>query len=119
MTLPKWTKPGVYGAIVGGLLVALVGFAWGGWVTGSGANKMAADMAHDEVLAAMVPVCLEMSREDPERTEKMAIILEAVGYNQRQAVMASGWATMPGTEAPDRDLAQECLKGLKLDVDVS
>ncbi len=116
MTLPKWTKPGVYGAIVGGLLVALVGFSWGGWVTGSGATKMAASVAHDEVMSAMVPVCLEMSREDPERTEKMAAIREATGYYRREAVMESGWATMPGSEAPDRDLAQECLKELEIDV---
>jgi hypothetical protein len=112
MTLPNWTKPGIYGAIVGGLLVALVGFSWGGWVTGSGANKMAENMAHDEVMSAMVPVCLEMSREDPERTEKMTAIRDSVGYNRREAVMASGWATMPGSEKPNRDLAQECLKEL-------
>jgi hypothetical protein len=114
MTLPKWTKPGVYGAIVGGVLVALIGFTVGGWVTGSGASKMAASMAHDEVMTAMVPVCLEMSREDPERMEKIAVIRDAVAYNRREAVMASGWATMPGSEAPNRDLAQECLKGLDI-----
>ena len=33
----------------------------------------------------------------------------------RDAVMAAGWATVPGAEAPNRDLAQACIQGLNLD----
>jgi hypothetical protein len=29
--------------------------------------------------------------------------------------MAAGWATMPGTDAPDRDIAQACLAALDVD----
>jgi len=28
--------------------------------------------------------------------------------------MAAGWATVPGTDAPDRDIAQACLAALEL-----
>ncbi len=116
MTLPSWTKPGICGAAVGGALVALVGFSWAGWVTGSEANRMATNKAHDEVMSAMVPVCLELSREDPERVAKIAVIRDTATYRRRDAVMKSGWATMPGSEEPDRDLAQACLKGLAPDL---
>jgi hypothetical protein len=29
--------------------------------------------------------------------------------------MATGWATMPGTDAPNRDIAQACLAALDVD----
>ena len=116
MPLPTWTKPGIYGAVVGGALVALVGFSWAGWMTGSQANQMAADMAHDEVMSAMVPVCLELSREDPERLAKIAALRDTVAYRRRDVIMKSGWATMPGSEEPDRDLALACLEGLENDL---
>ena len=116
MALPNWTKPGICGAIVGGALLALVGFSWGGWVTGSEADRRAANMAHDEVMSAMVPICLEMSREDPQRMAKIAAIKDTATYRRRDVVMQSGWATMPGSEEPNRDLAQACLKGLEPDL---
>ena len=38
MELPKWLMPGVYGAGVGAVALAIVGFSWGGWVTASKAE---------------------------------------------------------------------------------
>jgi len=115
MTFPEWTKPGVYGAIVGAVAATILGFAWGGWTTGGNAEKMAKSFASDEVTRAMVPVCLDMSAADPERVAKLATIQDATGFNRRRAVMDTGWATLPGTEAPNRDLAVACIEGLELD----
>ena len=115
MTTPEWLKPGIYGALIGAVFVAVVGFSWGGWVTGGAANKMASDMARDEVVAAMVPVCLDMALADPDRVAHLAAIRDASNFKRRDAVMATGWATMPGSDAPNRDLAQACIEGLELD----
>ncbi len=115
MTTPEWLKPGIYGALLGAVFVGIVGFSWGGWMTGGGANKMASEMAQDEVIAALVPFCLDMSRADNERVAKLATIRDATSFNRRTAMMETGWATMPGAEAPNRDLAQACLDGLELD----
>ena len=49
-------------------------------MTGGGANELAADRAHDEVIAALVPSCLQISPDDPERTTKLATITEATTY---------------------------------------
>lgn len=114
MNTPDWLKPGIYGAIAGAVLVGIVGFSWGGWVTGRSAEKMAAALAHDDVIAALVPVCLDIARTDAERANKLETIRAASNYQRRDAVMAAGWATMPGTEAPNRDLAQACLTALEL-----
>jgi hypothetical protein len=114
MNVPGWLKPGIYGALVGAAAVSIVGFTWGGWVTGGTAQEKAMAVARDEVVAAMVPVCLDMARTDPARADKLATIRAAATHQQRDALMAAGWATVPGTEAPDRDIAQACLAALEL-----
>lgn len=115
MNTPEWLKPGIYGALIGAVFVGAVGFSWGGWVTGGGANKMANAMSHDNVIAALLPVCLDMSRTDSDRIAKLATIREASTYKRRDAVMQAGWATMPGSDTPDRDLAQACVAALDLE----
>lgn len=115
MNTPEWLKPGIYGALIGAVFVGIVGFTWGGWVTGSSANKMAMSMAHDDVISALVPVCVDMSRSDAGRASKIATIEEASSYQKRNALMETGWATVPGAEEPNRDLAQACVAALELD----
>ena len=115
MTFPEWTKPGIYGAAVGAIAISILGFSWGGWTTAGSAEEMAQDHAADEVTLAMVPVCLNMSEADPERLAKLALIQEASGFSRSRVMMETGWATLPGTEKPSRDLAQACVEGLELD----
>lgn len=115
MNTPEWLKPGIYGALIGAAFVAIAGFAWGGWVTGGTANNRAVAMSRDGVVTAMVPVCLSMARTDPERVAKLDTIRAASTYQRRDALMAAGWATMPGTEAPNRDIAQACIASLDVD----
>ena len=76
---------------------------------------MAAVQAKNEVISALAPICLQISQEDPERAAKLVTITEASTYQRRDAVMEAGWATVPGSEAPNRDLAQACIQGLNLE----
>lgn len=115
MTFPKWMKPGAYGVLIGAFSVSILGFNWGGWTTAGNAQKMAENFAVDEVTLAMVPVCLNRSEADVERSAKLAILKDSAGYTRRKAMMDTGWATLPGTDAPNRDLADACLAGLELD----
>ncbi len=48
-------KPACWGAVGGAIAVAIIGFTWGGWVTG-GHAKTLADSA---VTAALVPICAD------------------------------------------------------------
>jgi hypothetical protein len=115
MTFPEWTKPGVYGALVGAVAVSIIGFNWGGWTTSGSAQEMAERFAADEVTLAMVPVCLNLSQVDTERAAKLATLQVASSFQRRNAMMETGWATLPGTDTPSRDLADACLAGLELD----
>ncbi len=114
MNAPEWLKPGIVGALVGAALIGFVGFTWGGWVTGGTADDRAEAMSRDDVVAALVPVCLNMARNDPKRAEKMDEIRAASTYQRRDALMSVGWATVPGADEPDRDIAQACLSKLDL-----
>ncbi len=58
MNIPKWLKPGFNGAIVGAVALAIVGFSWGGWVTGGTAEQMASKQARSEVVAALAPTVI-------------------------------------------------------------
>ncbi|WP_375266878.1 hypothetical protein [Planktotalea sp.] len=115
MTLPEWTKPGIYGAIIGAVGLAIVGFNWGGWTTSGAAEQMAQNRADEAVTTAMVPICLSASKADPEREAKLATINQATRFKRRDAVMDAGWANLPGAETPDRDLAEACMEDLGLD----
>lgn len=115
MTTPEWLKPGIVGAIVGAALVGVVGFSWGGWVTGGSADRMASALSEENVIAALVPFCVDRSRSDVDRVAKLATIREAATYQRRDAVMTTGWATVPGSDGPNRDLAAACVTALDLD----
>lgn len=112
MKFPEWLKPALYGAFVGGAALAIVGFSWGGWVTTASAQKMAADQARIEVVAALVPVCLEQSRQDPNGADKLASLMGESSYKRGQLLMDTGWATMPGSTDPDRNVAKACMESL-------
>ena len=115
MTFPEWMKPGLYGALGGAIAISIFGFTWGGWTTNGTAQEMAQNLVTEEVALALVPVCLNMSEADPERAAKLVILQEATRFGRRNAMLETGWATRPGTDTPDRDLADACLAGLELD----
>jgi hypothetical protein len=112
MNTPEWLRPGVYGAVVGAAAIAIVGFSWGGWVTGGTANKMASDLARSEVVAALVPICVEQSNRDPQVTEMLTQLKDASNYKRSDMLMNAGWATMPGSTDPNRDVARGCMETL-------
>ncbi len=112
MTFPEWTKPAIGGAAIGALALAMVGFTWGGWMTESKANRLAAAEAQSEVLAALTPVCLEKAAMDPNAADTFAKLKAAGSYSRADILMKAGWATVPGDESPNRRLASECVTAL-------
>ncbi len=112
MKTPEWLKPGLQGAAVGAVALAVVGFSWGGWVTGGTAKEMAADEARLEVIAALVPICVEQSSQDPQVVETLTQLKDTSSYQRSEMLMKAGWATMPGSSDPNRDVARACMETL-------
>ena len=112
MNIPTGLKPGLKGAVVGAAALALVGFTWGGWVTGGTARAMATEKAKLEVVAALVPICIQQSSQDPQVVEILAQLKDAGSYQRSDMLMKAGWATMPGSSEPDRNVAKACIEVL-------
>jgi alpha/beta superfamily hydrolase len=112
MSTSEWIKPALLGAVAGAAALAIVGFSWGGWVTGGKADEMAATQAKLEVVAALVPICLEQSKIDPNAVQTLAMLKDASSYKRSDMLMEAGWATMPGSNDADRDVAKACMEKL-------
>ena len=112
MNIPEWLKPALYGAAAGAVALAIVGFSWGGWVTGGTAKQMASDQARLEVVAALVPICMEQSSQDPKVVETLAQLKDTGSYKRSDMLMKAGWATMPGSTDPNRQVATACVEKL-------
>lgn len=112
MKNPEWLKPGLYGGAIGAIVVAIVGFSWGGWVTASTAESMASDRAKLEVVAALLPICVAQSAADPDSGARLSELKETRNYQRAEILMKTGWATMPGSTDPDRALANACAEKL-------
>lgn len=113
MKIPAWVKPALWGAVVGAIALAIVGFNWWGWMTTSGAEGMAETYADEAIVAAMTPLCVQRAQAEPDATERMAELAEISSVSQRRRfVTDAGWATLPGASSPDRTLAGVCATQL-------
>ena len=105
------TKTIVFWACLGSAVVTMIlGFTWGGWVRGATARSMAEVMAADAVVKRLAPFCVLQSKEDPAKDKKLKEMKELSSYERGDYVKKQGWATMPGEEAPDTKVADECVK---------
>jgi hypothetical protein len=91
----------------------VVGFKWGGWVTGGtsrAAAITAADVARGDLASA---ICVERFKAAPDAAAKL-VEFKAIAdsYKKRQFLEAGGWATMPGQTAPDKLGVQGCATAL-------
>lgn len=113
MRVPEWTKPAIWGAVVGGVVTAIVGFSYLGWSTSSTAEKMAQAHAETAVVAALVPFCAAKAQQDVYLTRLAKFNVETSSYTRSDIVRSSGWATLPGMASPDYALAQACAEKLR------
>ena len=67
----KWTYC-LWGAAGGALALAIVGFSWGGWVTGGTAQKMARQEANAAVVKVLTPFCVANFQKAPDAVAKLA-----------------------------------------------
>ena len=103
------TKMVVFWACVASIvLTMIIGFSWGGWVTGGTARTTAADMAQDAVVKRLAPICVVQSGRDPAKAVKLVALKEESSWQRGEYIGKQGWATMPGEQEPDRRVAEAC-----------
>jgi hypothetical protein len=94
------------------ILTMIVGFNWGGWVTGNTAQRLAESTARDAVIDRLSSICVGQFNLDPGRAQKLQEMTGAKGSQRVTYVKDQGWATMPGEEKPDNRVADACTTRL-------
>jgi hypothetical protein len=115
MHVPEWVKPAVWGAIGGAIAAIVVGFAWGGWVTGGTAGLMEAASAEAAVVQAFTPLCVAKAEQQP---EKLVPLKEESSYQRYEFVIEAGWVDNVSEEYRTevaRACASTLVEGMKAD----
>ena len=58
------------------VVTMIVGFSWGGWVTGGTARITAETMTQDAVVKRLAPICVVQSGRDPAKAVKLVALKE-------------------------------------------
>ena len=100
MNIPVETKPAIWGVVGGAVALAIIGFTWGGWVTGTTAEARATQRADSAVVAALAPVCAERFKNAANAASNMTELKKADSWAQGEYVEKGGWAASPGSTPP-------------------
>ena len=102
MKFPVGTEQAFWGVVGGAIAMTIVGFSWGGWVTGGKAENEATARANAAVVAALAPVCVERFQRATDVPANLAALKKVDSWSQGDFVEKGGWATAPGSKAHDQ-----------------
>jgi hypothetical protein len=88
------------GAAAGAVASIVIGFSWGGWVTGTTANRLAAERADTAVVAALTPVCVEKFLQNSDAQANLAVIMKIPSNWEQGEYVQKGQAIDPDDERP-------------------
>ena len=114
------TKTTLIWSCVGSVVVALiVGFTFGGWVTGGTARQMQQTAGESGRFDLVSALCVERFMAQPDMREQLAELQDIRStFRQRQFIEAGAWAIMPGRDEASRQGADLCARVLaNLDID--
>jgi hypothetical protein len=90
----------------------IVGFAWGGWVTGGTATAMAKKAADDAGTNLAAAVCVVRFKSDPTHAVQLASLTKIERWDRESFITKGGWATLPGMKEPMTGAADLCAQQL-------
>jgi hypothetical protein len=88
MKVPQSVKPLVWGAIGGAIVAMIIGFVWGGWVTGGTAQDMEEASAQAAVVNALTPVCVAKAEQQPDQLLRLQ---DERDWKRDGFVIEAGW----------------------------
>ena len=103
----------IQGIVIGAVASMVIGFSWGGWVTGATANKLAAEQASTAVVTVLTPICVEKFMQNADAQSNLAALRKiSSNWQQGDYLEKGGWATRPGATSPDYELGRACAAKL-------
>jgi hypothetical protein len=103
-------KLGLWSALGGAIVLAIIGFNWGGWVTGGSASAMAKEFATHAVAESLGSICVEQINPESQKRQQIDQMKKPDSWDKGRFIEQQGWATMPGEEKPDTGVADACAK---------
>jgi hypothetical protein len=107
MAIPAQVKPAVWGAVGGAIAAMIIGFVWGGWVTGGTSERAAGAAAQTAVVQTFAPLCVAKAEQQPDQLA----LLKKESYGRAQFVIKAGWVDMVA-EKYRRDVAEQCASAI-------
>lgn len=98
MQVPAAVKPAFWGAVGGAIVLAIVGFNWGGWVTGHTAKTMAAQQSRQAVVKALVPYCVAKFEQMPDAAAQWTKLKKADEFDQGGILEKEKVVVLPGSK---------------------
>jgi hypothetical protein len=115
MKVPEWVKPAAWGVIGGAIAAIMIGFVWGGWVTGGTVGKMEAASAEGAIVLAFTPLCVAKAEQQP---EKLVPLKEQSSWARDDFVIEAGWVDNV-SEKYRSEVAEACattvVEGMKVE----
>jgi hypothetical protein len=99
------------GAFAGFVATLVIGFMWGGWVTGGTAAKMTSEAVEATQVTIYSPVCVEryIAKATP---EQRAAFAKENDWNRDSVIEKTGFATPPGSSSANDAVADKCAATL-------
>jgi hypothetical protein len=95
-------KPAIWGAVGGAAALAIIGFTWGGWVTGSKANELARQQVQTALVEALTPLCVEKFNRASDAQVRLAELKKITSsWDRERFVRENDWAKF-GKESNNR-----------------
>jgi len=82
----------------------IIGFVWGGWVTGGTSDKLAGAAAKTAVVQTFAPLCVAKAEQQPDQLIRLK---NEGSYSRTQFVIKAGWVDIVA-QAYRRDVAEQC-----------
>jgi hypothetical protein len=108
------TKTVLFWSCVASVIVTIViGFGWGGWVTGGTADEVAESAAEDARQELVAAVCVDRFMAAGDVRARLVELKDlASSYRQGEFIEDGGWAMIPGTDEASDGGAELCAEQL-------
>ena len=102
-------KSGGWGVAIGAVVVMIIGFSWGGWVTAKTANEM----SENAVVQSHGSICAQQFMMGPDHAAKLIEYKEIESWKRRSYIEEGGWDKMPGEDSARIYVATACVEKME------
>ena len=93
MEAPSQLKPALWGAVGGAAALAIIGFTWGGWVTGGKADVLARQQVQAALVEVLTPICVDKFNKATDAQARLVELKKiSSSWDRERFVRDNDWA---------------------------